>query len=393
MKQLKDNIYFVGAMNPNLRVFDIIMRTEYGTSYNAYIVKGPEKTVLIDTVHSRFEPFFLESIKEIVPLDKLDAIVVNHSEPDHAGSIRPLVDANPSVPVYATAAAVKNIGKIINRDFNGNVVKNGDKLDLGGDEYLEFIPNPNVHWPDTMFTYYPAKKTVFTCDFLGAHYCEPTVTDDFISYEECYWKAFREYYDAIMSPFKRFVLAGLDKLEKLDFDMVCNSHGPILKHRIEKAKELYREWSQDTYKKGTAAIFYTSAYGYTETIAYTLKEELENAGKKVVIFDIINHDTAELVQAIHDSEALLFGSPTINRDAVRPVWDIMASVDPISNKGKPCLVFGSYGWSGEAVPALIQRAKSLGLKVYDEPVRTIFRASDEEIVSIRKAAGEFVKMF
>lgn len=391
MKQLKDNIFFVGAMNPNLRVFDIIMRTEYGTSYNAYIIKGEEKTVLIDTVHCRFENFFLESIKEIVPLDKIDAIIINHSEPDHAGSIKPLVEANPDVPIYASAAAIKNIKKIINCDFNGKVVKNGETFDLGGGENLEFILNPNVHWPDTIFTYYPAKKVLFSCDFLGAHYCEPTITDDFISYEDSYWTAFKEYFDAIMSPFKRFVIAGLDKIENLEIDMVCNSHGPILKHRIDKAKALYREWSLDTFKPNTAAIFYTSAYGYTEMIAKTIAEELEKAGKNVSIFDIIKHELSELKTAIDESEAILFGSPTINRDAVRPVWDVMASVDPIANKGKPSLVFGSYGWSGEATPALWQRAKSLGLKVFEEPVKIVFKPSDEELDKVRETVRDFLK--
>lgn len=391
MKVFKNNIYYVGAMNPNLRVFDIIMRTEFGTSYNAYLIKGPEKTVLIDTVHEKYFSFYLETLKEIMPIEEIDYLVMNHTEPDHSGSVKPIVELIPNIQVFGSAAAMKNIKKIINRDFNGNVVKTGDSLDLGGGEKLEFFAVPNVHWPDTIFTYYPAKKTLFTCDFLGCHYCEPTITDDFLSYEKYYWKAFREYYDAIMSPFKKFVNNALDTMDKLDVDLVCNSHGPVLIHRIDEAKAKYREWSATPDYGRSAAILYVSAYGYTRKIAEILQDELEKQGVSVKSFDIIEHELPELMEAMHGSRAILFGSPTINRDALRPVWDLMASVDAVSNKGKPALIFGSYGWSGEAAKMLMERAAGLGLKVYPEPIRIVFRPSDEEIENIRATAREFAK--
>ncbi len=390
MKQLKENIYYVGALNPNLRIFDIIMKTEYGTTYNAYVVKG-EKTALIETVHDKFTKSFLESVEEISSLDKIDYIILNHTEPDHSGSVAKLVSINPEITVVGTTAALKNVANITNMDFKKLAVKTGDKLDLGGGLEFEFIVAPNLHWPDSMFTYLPARKAIFTCDFLGAHYCEPLLTDDLITYPEAYESAFKNYYDAIFSPFKKFVLDGLDKMKGLDFDMVCNSHGPILKERIKKNMELYREWSTPENTEKNIAIFYVSAYGYTKSMAEAFEARLSENGIKTKSYDIIHHPACELKEALEKASGVMFGSPTINRDALKPVWDLISSVDAISNKGKPCMVFGSYGWSGEACPMLEERLKSLGLKIAGESFRVLMKPDGKDFEKIKELADNFAK--
>lgn len=390
MLKLKDNLFYVGTQNPSLRVFDIIMCTEFGTTYNAYIVKG-EKTALIETCHNKFYDIFKSNVEEVCPLSEIDYVIFNHTEPDHSGSLEKLLAVNPDIEVFGTTAAIKFLKAISNKDFNGHVIKAGEKLDLGAGIDLEFIPAPNLHWSDSMFTYCSALKTVFTCDFLGSHYCEPTITDDFLSEPDGYWRAFKNYYCAIMGPFKKFVNAGLDKLEELEFDTVCTSHGPVLKHNISEAMAKYRKWSQPTVVPNTAAIFYVSAYGYTEMMANALAQGLKEAGVDAHVYDIIKTSTAEIAEKIETSQMFMFGSSTINKDAVKPVWDVMSMIDPISNAGKKALMFGSYGWSGEACRNLQARAEGIGLKVPVENQRVNFKPSDEDLANLKSVAVEFAK--
>lgn len=390
MKELKNGIYYTGAINPNLRVFDIIMKTEYGTSYNSYLIKG-EKIALVETVHEKFAKIMLDNIEEITPAKNIDYIIMNHTEPDHSGSILTLLEINPDITIVGTSAAIKNIRNIVNRDFNSLVVKTGDKLSLGNGMDAEFIVSPNLHWPDSMFTYIPEQKTVFTCDFLGCHYCEPLLTDDEITYPKAYDESFAYYYLAIFGPFKKFVIDGLDHLEKLDFDMVCTSHGPVLKNGFKKAMELYREWSLPKVKEKNAAIFYVSAYGYTKSAAEAFKQELTKLGIKTEAYNIIEHSYGELVEAFENASGVMFGSPTINRDALKPVWDLISSIDAVTGKGKPFMVFGSYGWSGEACKALHDRAVSFGLKPVSDPYRFLMKPTEDDFNNIRSLAQSFEK--
>ncbi len=191
--QIKDGIWSVGALNPAMRVFDIVMTTEYGTSYNSYLVRGSHKTALIDACHKSFFPQYLQNIQEVCPPEEIDYIVLNHNEPDHTGALAMLLEKTGPVTIYTTQAGSLYIKNITNRtDLDLHVVKEGEELDLGG-KTLRFVPAPFLHWPDSMFTYLPEDKAVFTCDFLGAHYCEPYVYDHAMVYPGKYEEAFRGY--------------------------------------------------------------------------------------------------------------------------------------------------------------------------------------------------------
>lgn len=387
MKQLKNNLYYIGALNPNLRVFDIIMTTEFGTSYNSYLIKD-EKTAIIETVHDKFSKIFFDSISEICDVSEIDYVILNHTEPDHSGSLVKLLEKNPEITVVGTVAAIKNLKNITNRDFNSLAVKAGDTLCLGS-RTLEFIPSPNIHWPDTMLTYIGNEKLLFSCDFLGSHYCEPTITDEWISSPEAYNKSFLSYYTAIMSPFKPFVLSALEKLKGLDIQMVCPSHGPVLMEGIEKAINNYKQWSLPSADEKLAPVFYVSAYGYTEMMAKALAKGLESKGYNAPCYDIIKCDMSLLTQQIHKANILLFGSPTINRDAVKPIWDLISTIDPVSNKGKSCFVFGSYGWSGEGCKNLVDRLQGIGLKVAGTE-RVVFKPTDDDIKRLEQMGADLV---
>ncbi|MEG0615194.1 MAG: FprA family A-type flavoprotein [Oscillospiraceae bacterium] len=390
MKKLKDNIFYIGTINPNLRIFDIIMSTEYGTSYNSYLVKG-EKIAVVETVHDRYSEIFFDNIKEITPLEKIDYIIMNHTEPDHSGSIAKLLEINPNITIVGSAAAIKNITNITNMEFSSKIVKTGDSLDLGGGMVLDFIISPNLHWPDSMFTYVACAKTIFTCDFLGAHYCEPMITDDIITYPKAYADAFAFYFTAIFGPFKKFVIDGLNKIKGLDFDMVCTSHGPVLKNGISTALGLYRKWATVAPIEKNVAIFYVSAYGYTKSLAKAFAAELEKLGIPTKTYNIIEHPISTLAEKISLASGVMFGSPTINRDAVKPVWDLLSSVDAVGSKGKPCAVFGSYGWSGEACTMLENRAEGLGFKLVNDCYKVVMKPDENDFNNVRALAITFAK--
>lgn len=388
MLKLKEDVFYVGAINPNLRVFDIIMRTEYGTTYNAYLVRG-EKTALIEAVNTKYFGQMVDKIEEIVPLKSIDYIIFNHTEPDHSGGVAAIIDANPEVEIIGTAAAIKNVGNVCNIDFKSRTVKTGDTLDIGNGLVFEFITAPNLHWPDSMFTYLPSRKTVFTCDFLGAHYCEPLITDDEITYPNYYEEAFEYYFDKIFSPFKKFVLAGLEKLEGLDFDIVCCSHGPILKNRYKKAMELYKEWSTPKINEKNVAVFYVSAYGYTRSVANAFVENFRKLGVKAEAYDLINCGDKIITEEFENATGILLGSPTINHDALKPVWDLLSGIDCVSNKGKVFGIFGSYGWSGEACKMLEDRCTAMGLKKGFESYKFLMNPREEDFKEIEKLAKAF----
>lgn len=386
-RKLKENIFFVGCSNPALRVFDIIMMAEYGTTYNSYLITG-EKNVLVETVHERFFDEYLENISSLIDPAKIDYLIMNHTEPDHSGSIVKLLDVNPDITVVCTVSGKKFIDSIVNREYKSLVVKQGDSLDIGIGS-LEFIVAPMLHWPDSMFTYFKEAKAIFTCDFLGAHYCEPRILDVYAHYPEKYDGAFAYYYAAIFGPFKPYVIEGLNKIQALDIDMACVSHGPVLTESLKKRMEQYREWSEEKPAQGKkkVAILHASAYGYTGELAKAAFEELKS-DYDVSLVDIVFTPTAEAAASIMGADAVLVGSCTINRDAPKPVWDVLSSVDAIGTVGKAAGAFGSFGWSGEAVPMLKDRLTSLKFKFAGEGLRVNFRPNADDICKIKEYARE-----
>lgn len=391
--EIKDGIYSVGVLNPNLRIFDIIMKTEYGTSYNAYLIKG-EKTALVEAVHAPFFDEYLDNIRSIVDIKDIDYIILNHTEPDHSGALKYLLEENPDIKVITSMPGNKYIRDIVNRSFDHQVVKDGDTLDLGG-KVLKFIIAPFLHWPDSMFTYVETDDVLFSCDFLGCHYCEPRMYDHKIIYRENFEDAFRYYYDVIFGPFKEHVLKGLEKIEGLKIDVICPSHGPILIEGIQKAQQLYKEWSHDITEKNNppkVVIAYISAYGCTRRMAEELEKAIKDTGSiEVELMNIIYSDIHDIKEKIEKADGVLFGSPTINRDAVKPVWDLLSMVEVFKNKGKLCGVFGSYGWSGEAVKMMEERVKSLKLKLFGEGITAKFVPSEEELKKIYEYGKAFAQ--
>ncbi len=392
--KLKDNLYWVGIEDFDMRVFDIIMTTEYGSSFNSYILKGSEATVLFETEKTKFFEDYLREIEQVTSVKDIKYIVMNHTEPDHADGIGELLKLNPEIEVIGTIAAVNNLKQIMNReDFKFRVVKNLETLSLG-DITLEFHVLPNLHWPDTMWTYAKEIKTLFPCDSFGSHFATKEVLRSLVTDEEGYWKATKYYFDCILGPFRRpFVVNGLKRLETLDVDMICTGHGPVLDSHIDEIVAKYSEWCEAPVKeKKNVVIPYVTAYGYTGMLAEALAKGLRENGVDVELYDMVEEkDANKVIEAITAADGLLVGSPTIVGEALPPVANLLNGLHAALEKGKPAMAFGSFGWSGEAVPALTAKLTALKYNV-QEGMRVKFKPSEADLAAAEECGKNFAEL-
>lgn len=386
-EQITDNIYWIGVKNPELRVFDIIMETKLGTTYNSFLIND-EKVAIIDTVKNGYYSEFKKNITDTIGDKKVDYIVVHHTELDHSGSLINLIEDYPEAKIVGSKVTLKYLKNILNREFNGIEAK--DDLSLGKNT-LKFIIAPNLHWPDTMFTYVKEAKILFSCDFTGCHYSPKGKMTD--SFGEDYFVEMKYYYDCIMGPFKKFVNMGLEKIKDLDIEMIGTSHGPVHHKNIDKILDLYKEWSkEEVVDNKKIEIFYISAYGNTEKMAEFMKERLEKNGFKADITEITTIPLEESIAKIEKAKGIMIGSPTINQDAVKPAWDLLSLVSPVVNKGKIALAFGSFGWSGEGVKMLTARMKDLKLKVIEPGYSFCFVPSEEDYKKAEETVDKFIEL-
>lgn len=382
--EIRKDWYWVGNLDPELRVFDVIMETEFGTSYNSFILKGSEKTVLFEATKLKCYDEFVDKVKSITPIEEIDYLVVSHTEPDHTGVIEKLLDIHPGLKIVAPPTGIGFMKEICNRDFNAVSVKDGDEISLGN-KTLRFIHAPNLHWPDTMFTYVPEDKTLVTCDAFGAHFSFEGITNDKLAaagQEDKYYKAMRYYFDMIMAPFKSFLLQGIAKIEDLEIETICLGHGPVLVQDPWKNVEIYKKWALESNPntKKTVVIPYVSAYGYTGEIARKIEEGIRAAGDiDVRTYDMVDADGKKVLDELFWADGILFGTPTIVGDALKPIWDLTTSMLPRTHGGKIASAFGSYGWSGEGVPNIIQRLSQLRMKVYEKGLKIKFKPNDAQL--------------
>ena len=388
--ELKPGFFFTGALDHDLRVFDIIMYTEYGTTYNSYVLKTENHTVLFETAKAKCLDSWLEKVGEIAPLESVDYLVVSHTEPDHSGSVERLLELNPRLKIVATPCAIGFLKEIVNRDFYSIPVKDGQTLTLD-DKTLEFIVVPNLHWPDTMYTYLREDKILVTCDSFGSHYACDGILSSAVTDQEGYWKATKYYYDCIIGPFKSFMLDALERVRPLELDLICPGHGPVLDRDIPQMLDTYTQWSTviNPNPKPTVIIPYVSAYGYTGQLAQAIAQGIAQAGDiDVRSYDMVSADAAQVAQELLFADGFLLGTPTIVGEALKPIWDLTTGMFAATHGGKLASAFGSYGWSGEGVPHIMERLKQLKLKTV-EGFRVRFKPSEEQLAQAQEYGAEF----
>jgi flavorubredoxin len=388
--EIKPGLHWIGAEDPDLRVFDDLFPTEHGTTYNSYLLKGSEKIAIIDTVKGKRTDEFMDKVRSLVAPETIDYIIVNHTEPDHSGALGYLLEHCPHATVVSTTAAKNFLGNMLHKPFNSLVVKDGDTIDLGGRK-LRFIMAPFLHWPDTMFTRLEGENILFSCDAFGAHFSHSgRMFNDEV---EDFTAARQFYFDCLMRPFKDKVLAAVEKIRHDVIDMICPSHGPIIRQDPWRVIQQYENWSKPTATCRKIFILYISPHGNTEKMAKAVAAGASLDGVEAISYHISHLDSWETRNLMEEADALIFGIPTINRDVPKPMWDVLAYLSTVKLKTNLAGLFGSYGWSGEACKLAEERLKGMGFKLAAEPVRTPFTPTAdilEQCGALGKAVAEAV---
>jgi len=386
---VSEDVSWIGVVDRDLVSFDIVMETQYGTTYNSYLIKA-EKTAVIDTVKASFWPEYREKLKALIDPSEIEYIIFNHTEPDHSGCLPHLLELAPNATVLGSGQALTYLGEMMDRPFKSERVKDGDVIDLG-DKKLRVIGAPNLHWPDTIYTYFEEQGLLFTCDSFGAHFADDRMMDDQV---EDYSYAYDYYFNVILKPYSKFILKAIEKIKPLPIDMICPGHGPILrgswKEKITRAEKLANKYLEETKQNNRVLIAYISAYGYTREMAMqvvTGLNKMENI--QVDLLDIEHTELGDLEEHMVRADGLIIGSPTINQNTLLPVYKLFSVINPIRDKGKPAAAFGSYGWSGEAVKMIEDQLKNLKLKVAVEGLTARFYPNQNDTERLIRFGEEF----
>jgi flavorubredoxin len=381
---LSERVYWIGALDPNLRTFDIILKTANGTSYNAYLIKGSHGVAVIDTVKENFAEDFFARLESVARYEDISVIVLNHLEPDHTGALPELMRRAPHAQLYISQKAQTMLKALLKQeDLLYTSVLTGDCVSLG-DRSLYFLHTPYLHWPDTQCTYLPEEKILFSGDVFGCHFCDSRLFNDEVG---DFRFSFEYYYAHIMRPFKDHVNRALELIEPLlPLTKIAPAHGPILRDQPQRYVQRYRELSQSTLQsevpdgEKTLLIFYLSSYGNTRRMAEAIYEGAMSIPQvRVSLYDLEGSELTPFVDLIEGADGIVLGTPTINGDAVKPVWDMLSSLVVINLKAKLGGVFGSYGWTGEAVRMVEDRLRGLKLRVPVPGLRIKLIPTEEEL--------------
>lgn len=369
---LGDGVDFIGAFDPRIRTFDIIMATANGSSYNSYVVRGSEGVAILDTVKKEFSDDFFTKLESKCSYAEIKYIVLHHLEPDHSGALLELMQRAPEAKLIISNRAVMMLKGLIKEEISFEVATTGKKISLGN-KTLEFLSTPFLHWPDTMSSYLYENKILFSGDVFGSHYYDERLFDTDVG---DFSYAFKYYYDHIMRPFKQYVLQALNLYKKFEIDTIAPLHGPILTSDPNYYIQKYELWSsEEKYRKSEfgkkmISVFYISSYENTLAMAEKITVGADSIDGVVAnMYDLASLEEQNMIDLLEESDGIILGSPTINGDAVKPAWELLNGVAYIQNIGKVGATFGSYGWTGEAPEMLQDRMRWLKFRLPLEPLK------------------------
>ncbi|WP_017301021.1 diflavin flavoprotein [Nodosilinea nodulosa] len=342
--------------------FDIEFELQNGTTYNSFLIRG-EKTALIDTSHGKFKDLYLAELQALVNPAEIDYLIVNHTEPDHSGLIGNLLALAPQITVVASKVAIQFLQNQLHRPFGFQMVKSGDRLDLGNGHELTFISAPNLHWPDTMLTYDGSTGVLYTCDVFGLHYCDDSLYDEMPTLLEA---DFQLYYDCLMGPNARSVLAALKRIEPFAIGQIATGHGPLLRHHIADWTGRYRTWSEaQAQAEPFVAIFYAGEYGHSDRIVHALGQGLLKTATAVELVDLLDTDIPAVRELVSTAAGLVLGMPPQTAPGLEPILStILAAAHPKQAIG----LFETGGGQDEPIFPLRNRFQELGLESAFEPI-------------------------
>ena len=360
-RELKPNIYAVGAIDWDRRLFDELIPLPDGTSYNSYLIKGSEKTALIDTVDPTMTDVLIRNLKGL-EVGGIDYVVANHAEQDHSGSLPKILDLYPGAKVVCTPKCKDLLMDLLLIPEDKFItVADGETLSLGN-KTLEFIHAPWVHWPETMLTYLREDHVIFTCDFLGSHLATSGL---FVTDEARVYEAAKRYYAEIMMPFRTTIRKNLERLKSLEIEIIAPSHGPAY-DKPEFILNAYRDWTSDAVKN-EVIIPYISMHGSTKKMVDYFTEALIDRGITVKQFNLSEPDIGKLAMALVDAATVVLGSPTVLVGPHPKVVYAACLANALRPKLRFASIIGSYGWGSRMVEQLTGMLPNLKLEIL-EPV-------------------------
>ena len=378
--KITPNITYVGKVDWELQTFHgEEFSTHNGSSYNSFLIED-EKTVLIDTVWTPFAVEFVHNLEKTIDLNKIDAIVINHGEPDHSGALPELMRRIPDVPIYCSANAVKSLKGMYHSNWNLNALKTGDRLSLGKDE-LVFVEMTMLHWPDSMLCYLTNQNILFSNDAFGQHFAAHPMFNDLV--DQCaLWQESLKYYANILQPFNAGMQKKLAQLMEMNLtiDMICPSHGIIWRQNPMQIIEKYQAWCNG-YQEHQITIAYDSMWGTTRDMAHSIADGISAYDPSLVIkIHSAPHESAsDVVADVFKSKAIAIGTSTINNGMLSPVALLLQELGGLKFKGKKALSFGSHGWSGEGARDVHEILAKSGFEMLCDPHRQAWVPTDEEL--------------
>ncbi len=360
--------------------FDIEFGLQNGTTYNSFIIRG-EKIALVDTSHEKFRKLYLDTLTKLINPVEIDYIVISHTEPDHSGLVKDILQLNPEATVVGSKVALQFLEDMVHQPFKKQIVKNGEVLDLGNGHELEFVSAPNLHWPDTMFTYDRQTQVLYTCDAFGLHYCDEYTFDEDLGAIEA---DFRFYYDCLMAPNARSVLSAMKRMDELGtVSTIATGHGPLLQHNVAELTGRYRTWSQTKAKaETTAAIFYVSDYGYSDRLSQSIASGITKTGVAVEMVDMRSSDLQEIQELVSRSAGIVISMPpTSAKSNVKTALSTVLA----AAKGKQAIgLYESGGGDDEPIDPLLSKFRDLGLseafpaiRIKESPTENTYKLCEE----------------
>ena len=342
--KIKDNVYSVGAIDWNIRNFHGY-EVPMGTTYNAYLILD-DKITLVDTVKPNFYDELIANISEIIDPKKIDYIISNHTEPDHSGALPKLAELVPNAKIFCTAAGGREMKALYKRDFNTSLIKTSDSLNTGKYNF-RFVTNAMVHWPDSMSTYLVEEKILFSNDAFGQHITSNEKYDDELG-RELFFERAGDYYANIVLPFGKQVQKLIADVATLDIELICPSHGVMLRGFIAEAVKAYQRWAANETDEKKSVIVYDTMWGATAELAQKIAERWTAEGFDVELISLKEKHHSYAMARLLEAKRIAVGSPTLNRGMLPSVAGFLTYMKGLRPQNRTGLAFGIYGWSGES---------------------------------------------
>ena len=360
--------------------FDIEFGLQNGTTYNSFIIQG-EKLALVDTSHAKFRQLYLDLLTDLVDPSQLDYLIISHTEPDHSGLVKNILKLAPEVTVVGAKVAIKFLTDMVHQPFEHIIVKNGDRLDLGNGHQLEFVSAPNLHWPDTIFTYDYKTQILYTCDAFGMHYCDESTFDENLELIEA---DYEYYYECLMKPNARSVLGAIKRIDKLEVRTIATGHGPLLQHHRAELVDRYQQWSQAQTKTETfVALFYSEEYGYSDELARAIAGGIMKTAVAVELVDWNNTEPQFVRELVSQAAGLVIGMPSQSDTEAHA---ILGTIIAAANDKQSIGLFESGGGEDEPIYPLRNQFQEIGLTEAFEPI-LVKKAPDRALEQICDEAG------